>query len=105
MRSPNKVVLAYSGGLDTSVIIPWLKETYKRPVVTVTVNCGGIDAAAAKQLEERAKARGMNEYRNRRGEQMSWTGLYDRISKSGVLADEEALFDDVIRSSGVAGKP
>ncbi|MEG1991249.1 MAG: argininosuccinate synthase, partial [Christensenella sp.] len=24
----NKVVLAYSGGLDTSIIIPWLKETY-----------------------------------------------------------------------------
>ena len=29
------IVLAFSGGLDTSFCIPWLKETYKRPVVTV----------------------------------------------------------------------
>ncbi|MBS5378771.1 MAG: argininosuccinate synthase, partial [Veillonella sp.] len=28
MGKANKVVLAYSGGLDTSVIIPWLKENY-----------------------------------------------------------------------------
>ena len=56
------IVLAFSGGLDTSFCIPWLKETYKRPVVTVTVNCGGIDAAAARQLEERAKALGAVEH-------------------------------------------
>ena len=30
----NKVVLAYSGGLDTSVIVPWLKENYGCEVVT-----------------------------------------------------------------------
>ncbi|PYU81986.1 MAG: argininosuccinate synthase, partial [Acidobacteria bacterium] len=28
MNKPKKVVLAYSGGLDTSIIIPWLKENY-----------------------------------------------------------------------------
>jgi len=56
------IVLAFSGGLDTSFCIPWLKETYGRPVVTVTVNCGGIDAAAARQLEERAKALGAVEH-------------------------------------------
>jgi argininosuccinate synthase len=56
------IVLAFSGGLDTSFCIPWLKETYGRPVVTVTVNCGGIDAAAARQLEERAKALGAAEH-------------------------------------------
>jgi len=33
-----KVVLAYSGGLDTSVIIPWLKENYGCQVVTFTAN-------------------------------------------------------------------
>ncbi|MBQ4346586.1 MAG: argininosuccinate synthase, partial [Oscillospiraceae bacterium] len=27
-KMPKKIVLAYSGGLDTSIIIPWLKETY-----------------------------------------------------------------------------
>jgi argininosuccinate synthase len=62
--SPQKpIVLAFSGGLDTSFCIPWLKETYKRPVVTVTVNCGGIDAAAARQLDERARALGAVDHR------------------------------------------
>ena len=32
---PKKVVLAYSGGLDTSIIIPWLKENYQCEVVAV----------------------------------------------------------------------
>src|SRR6185295_2748274 len=59
----NPIVLAFSGGLDTSFCVPWLKETYKRPVVTVTVNCGGIDAAAARALEERARALGAAEHR------------------------------------------
>jgi argininosuccinate synthase len=59
----NPIVLAFSGGLDTSFCIPWLKETYKRPVVTVTVNCGGIDAAAARQLDERARALGATDHR------------------------------------------
>ncbi len=52
------ILLAFSGGLDTSFCVPWLKETYRRPIVTVTVDTGGIDAAAARQLEERAIALG-----------------------------------------------
>ena len=48
------ILLAYSGGLDTSFCVPWLKETYQRPVITVTVDTGGIDAAAAKSLAERS---------------------------------------------------
>ena len=35
-----KVVLAYSGGLDTSVAIPWLQETYQREVITLTADVG-----------------------------------------------------------------
>ncbi len=52
------IVLAYSGGLDTSFLVPWLAEQHGRPIITVTVDTGGIDAAAAKQLEERAIALG-----------------------------------------------
>ncbi|MGQ0834240.1 MAG: argininosuccinate synthase [Gammaproteobacteria bacterium] len=52
------IVLAYSGGLDTSFLVPWLAEQYRRPVVTVTVNTGGIDAGAARTLEQRAHALG-----------------------------------------------
>lgn len=52
------IVLAYSGGLDTSFLVPWLKEQYQRPIITVTVDTGGIDADAAKTLEQRALALG-----------------------------------------------
>ena len=59
----NPIVLAFSGGLDTSFCVPWLKETYGRPVVTVTVNCGGLDQAAARALDERARALGAADHR------------------------------------------
>src|SRR5215475_4159740 len=52
------IVLAYSGGLDTSFLVPWLAATEGRPVITVTVDTGGIDAAAAVTLAERARALG-----------------------------------------------
>ena len=47
------ILLAFSGGLDTSFCVPGLKDTYGRPVMTVTVDTGGIDAAAARSLVER----------------------------------------------------
>ena len=40
MSDINKVVLAYSGGLDTSVIVKWLQETYQCEVVTFTADIG-----------------------------------------------------------------
>jgi argininosuccinate synthase len=48
------ILLAFSGGLDTSFCVPWLKDTYQRPVITVTVDTGGIDEAAARSLAERS---------------------------------------------------
>ena len=56
------IVLAYSGGLDTSFLVPWLAENQQRPVITVTVDTGGIDAAAARTLAERARALGAVEH-------------------------------------------
>ena len=52
------ILLAFSGGLDTSFCVPWLKDTYQRPVITVTVDTGGIDAEAARSLAERSKMLG-----------------------------------------------
>jgi argininosuccinate synthase len=53
----NKIVLAYSGGLDTSVIIPWLKENYGDPeIIAVSGNVGQADELEG--LEEKAKATG-----------------------------------------------
>ncbi|MCI5502349.1 MAG: argininosuccinate synthase [Lachnospiraceae bacterium] len=51
-----KVILAYSGGLDTTAIIPWLKETYNYDVVCVCIDVG--QESELDGLEERAKACG-----------------------------------------------
>src|SRR5438445_10416308 len=56
------ILLAFSGGLDTSFCVPWLKDTYRRPVITVTVDTGGIDAAAAQSLAERSVQLGAAEH-------------------------------------------
>ena len=55
----NKVVLAYSGGLDTSVILKWLQDTYDCEVVTFTADLGqGEELEPAK---EKAKLMGIKE--------------------------------------------
>ncbi|MFQ5633861.1 MAG: argininosuccinate synthase [Gammaproteobacteria bacterium] len=59
---PSPIILAFSGGLDTSFCVPWLKETCERPVVTVCINTGGLDAQAAEALERRAIALGAREH-------------------------------------------
>jgi argininosuccinate synthase len=56
------ILLAFSGGLDTSFCVPWLKDTYRRPVITVTVDTGGIDAEAAQSLARRAAELGAVEH-------------------------------------------
>ena len=54
--SKEKVVLAYSGGLDTTAIIPWLKENYDYEVICCCINCGQGEELDG--LEERAKLSG-----------------------------------------------
>ena len=54
--SKEKVVLAYSGGLDTTAIIPWLKENYDYEVICCCVDCGQGEELDG--LEERAKLSG-----------------------------------------------
>ena len=56
MKKYNKVVLAYSGGLDTSIIISWLKETYGCEVIAVVGNVGQKDELEG--LKEKALASG-----------------------------------------------
>ncbi len=51
-----KVILAYSGGLDTTAIIPWLKENFDYEVICVCVDCGQEEELDG--LEERAKSCG-----------------------------------------------
>ena len=40
MKSKKKIVLAYSGGLDTSIILKWLQENYKAEVIAYTADIG-----------------------------------------------------------------
>ena len=51
-----KVVLAYSGGLDTTAVIPWLKETYGYEVICCCIDCGQGEELDG--LEERARLSG-----------------------------------------------
>jgi len=71
------IILAFSGGLDTSFCVPWLAETYKRPVVTATINTGGIDAAAETALAQRSRA----------------LGAVDHV----LIEARDAFFDEVIK--------
>jgi len=74
-KSP--IILAFSGGLDTSFCVPWLKETFGRDVIAATVDTGGIDADQAQLLKERALSLGAIEH---------------------ILLDRKvAFFDSVIR--------
>ena len=59
MSDIKKVVLAYSGGLDTSVILKWLQETYQCEVVTFTADLGQGDEL--EPAKEKAKAAGVKE--------------------------------------------
>jgi len=52
----DKVILAYSGGLDTTAVIPWLKETYGYEVVCCCIDCGQGEELDG--LEERAQISG-----------------------------------------------
>ena len=56
---PKKIVLAYSGGLDTSVILKWLQNKYSCPVVTFTADIGQGDELSP--IETKAKNLGVKE--------------------------------------------
>ena len=56
MKQKDKVVLAYSGGLDTTAIIPWLKETYDYDVICACIDVG--QESELEGLDERAKYSG-----------------------------------------------
>ena len=57
MAEKNKIVLAYSGGLDTSVICRWLQETYDAEVITFTADIG--QGEEVEPAREKAQAMGV----------------------------------------------
>ena len=77
INESSPIILAFSGGLDTSFCVPWLKQNYERDVITATVDTGGINASAAKALKEQSLALGAVEH--------------------VLLKSKQAFFDSVIR--------
>jgi argininosuccinate synthase len=61
-KDQSPIILAFSGGLDTSFCVPWLREHYDREVITACIDTGGIDKEAAIALEKRALALGAVEH-------------------------------------------
>ena len=58
MTDVNKIVLAYSGGLDTSIILKWLQERYGCEVVTFTADLGqGEELEPARRKAEQRSGR------------------------------------------------
>src|SRR4051794_29728271 len=97
MNKPKKVALAYSGGLDTSVIIPWLKENYGCEVVAV---CGDIGQGGDELtgLEEKARKTGASEvYIEDMREEFVAEYLWKMVRAGGVYEHKYLLGTSIAR--------
>src|SRR5438105_12544315 len=97
MNKPKKVALAYSGGLDTSVIIPWLKENYQCEVVAV---CGDIGQGGdeLKGLDKKARKTGASEvYIEDMLEQFVTGYLWKLVRAGGVYEHKYLLGTSIAR--------
>src|ERR1017187_8906742 len=97
MNKPKKVALAYSGGLDTSVIIPWLRENYGCDVVAVCGDIGqGADELAG--LEAKAMKTGASEvYIEDMREEFVTQYLWKLVRSGGVYEHKYLLGTSVAR--------
>ena len=97
MTKPKKIALAYSGGLDTSIIIPWLKENYHCDVVAVCGDIGqGDDELAG--LEEKARKTGASEvYVEDLREEFVTEYLWRLVRAGGIYEDKYLLGTSVAR--------
>jgi len=103
MHKPKKVALAYSGGLDTSIIMPWLKENYGCEVVAV---CGDIGQGKdeLEGLEEKARKTGASEvYISDMREEFVTEYLW-RLVKSGGTYEHKYLLGTSIARPLLAKK-
>jgi len=90
----DKVVLAYSGGLDTSVLIPWLREKYDFDVVTFTANLGteaDLEAVRQKALRTGASKAVIEDVRDIFVRFFCWPALQSGALYEGVYPLATAL--------------
>jgi argininosuccinate synthase len=97
MSTPKKVALAYSGGLDTSIIIPWLKEHYNCEVVAVCGDIGQGDEELA-GLEAKARKTGASEvYIEDLREEFVTQYLWRLVRAGGIYEDKYLLGTSIAR--------
>ncbi|MHA1713703.1 MAG: argininosuccinate synthase [Candidatus Ranarchaeia archaeon] len=84
-RVYEKIILAFSGGLDTSFCVPFLKEEFNAEVVTVTVDTSGLSAGTMKAIEERSKELGASKHVSVPGIQKVYDEYVGYIIKGNVL--------------------
>jgi argininosuccinate synthase len=103
MHKPKKVALAYSGGLDTSVIIPWLKENYGCEVVAV---CGDVGQGGEELegLREKALATGASECHVEDIREEFVTEYLWRLVRSGGIYEHKYLLGTSIARPLLAKK-
>ncbi len=103
MTQPKKVALAYSGGLDTSIIIPWLKENYGCQVVAVCGNIGqGDDELAG--LEAKALKTGADEVHIEDMREEFVTEYLWRLVRAGSIYEDKYLLGTSIARPLLAKK-
>ena len=103
MSKPKKVALAYSGGLDTSIIIPWLKENYRCEVVAVCGNIGQGDEEL-EGLEEKARKTGASEVYIEDMREEFATGYLWPLVRSGAVYEHKYLLGTSIARPLLAKK-
>jgi argininosuccinate synthase len=97
MSNPKKVALAYSGGLDTSIIIPWLKEHYHCEVVAVCGDIGQGDEELA-GLEAKARKTGASEvYIEDLREEFVTQYLWRLVRAGGIYENKYLLGTSIAR--------
>src|SRR6266481_5026250 len=100
---PKRVALAYSGGLDTSIIIPWLRENYQCEVIAV---CGDIGQGddELKGLEEKARKTGASEVHVADMREEFVTEYLWRLVRSGAVYEHKYLLGTSIARPLLAKK-
>ena len=81
------IVVAYSGGLDTSFCIPYLKERYETEIHAVMVDCVGLTAKEKAQIEERALLLGAARFESIDGFPRLYNKILSYLIKGNVLRD------------------
>ncbi len=80
-----RIVLAFSGGLDTSYCVAWLRRERAAEVITVTVNTGGLDRAELDRVAAQAAAVGAAEHREIDARQATYDGFVSTLIRGNVL--------------------